>query len=324
MEDLIKLWKAVDTTESINQMTDTETFIYNKFFSKKLKGGTANKIEIPIKRGSGIILTSVSPTAEHLVQKRADEYLLNLTLPRFPLQASISAAEINDLKSFESKDQKAELGRVIGERQAEHHNSFLTTLEYMSAGALFGKVMDGEGQILFEFKATEDNVNFNSNEDPIKAFREIDKKIAAELGKNSSYMGLASDEFMDKLWSLCVSLKLDEKKQAKWIDKDNRRCLEVYSTVIYPYTATYKNLKDEDKRFIPVNEAVFVPNSSTAFKTYYGRADHIEAVRQSPKQFFSTLEPISKGIGYYVLSEMKAIPICDRPTSIIKVKWVEV
>jgi hypothetical protein len=129
---------------------------------------------------------------------------------------------------------------------------------------------------------------------------------------------------MDKLWALCVTLKLDEKKQAKWVEKDNRRCLEVYSTVIYPYTATYKNMDDEEKRFIPVDEAVFIPNNSTAFKTYFGRADHIEAVKQSPKQFFSTLEPMPKGIGYYVLSEMKSIPICDRPTSIIKAKWIEV
>ena len=327
MEELLKLialWKAVDTTKSINQIKDTDTFIYNMFFAKNTKGVKSNKIEIPIKRGSGIILTSVDSVAEHLVQDIGDVYLIDLTLPRFPLMAPITAAEINDLKSYETPDQKTELALVIGERQAEHKSSFLTTLEYMSAGALFGKIIDGEEKVLLEFKGTDDNVEFKSNEDPILAFRAIDKKMVAELGKNSSYVGLASDEYMDKLWARCVELKLDEKKQASWIEKENRRCLEVYSTVIYPYSATYKNMEDVEKRFIPENEAVFVPVNVDAFKTYYGRADHIQAVTQAPKQFFSVLDPMPRGVGYNVLSEMKSIPVCERPTAIIKAKWVEV
>lgn len=321
---LIELWKAKDTTKTINQIKDTETFIYNMFFAKRLKGTKSNKIEIPIKRGAGTILSSVDPVAEHLVQDRGSDYLLDLTIPRFPLQSTITAAEINDIKSYDTADQKTELAMVIGERQAEHKSSFLTTLEYMSAGALFGKVMDGQGKILFEFKDDEANVEFKSNEDPIKAFRAIDKKVSKELGKDSSYIGLASDEYMDKLWALCVTLKLDEKKQAQWIQKDDRRCLEVYSTVIYPYTATYKNLEEQELRFIPVDEAVFVPTNMDAFKTYHGRADHIEAVKSAPKQFFSILDPMPKGAGYFVLSETKSIPICDRPSAIIKAKWVVV
>lgn len=327
MDELIKLmelWKAKDSTQTINQIKDTETFIYSMFFAKKIKGGKSNKIEIPIKRGSGTILSSVSPGAEHLIQDMGDFYLLDLTLPRFPLQSNILAHEINEIKSFDTADQKTELATIIGENQASHKSSFLTTLEYMSAGALFGKVMDGKGNILFEFKDDAANVEFKSNEDPIVAFRAIDKKMAHELGKNSSYIGLASDEYMDKLWALCVTLKLDDKKQAQWIDKNNRRCLEVYSTVIYPYTAIYKNLDDEDVRFIPLDEAVFVPTNIDAFATHHGRADHIEAVKLAPTQFFSVLEPMPKGAGYYVLSETKSIPICDRPSAIIKAKWVVV
>jgi len=322
--ELIELWKATDVTKSLNQIKDTDTFIYSLFFKNNMEGKKSNKVEIPIKRGSGTILTSIAPTAEHLYQDRADEYLLDLTLPRFALQDTISAAEINDLKSFDTPDQKAELATIIGNIQKEHLNSFLTTLEYMAAGSLFGKIIDGEGKILFEFKSENDSIEVKSNEDPIDFLRTIDKKIVAELGKNSTYTGLASDEFMDNLWNLCKTLNLDEKKQAKWIDKDDRRCLEVYSTVIYPYSATYKNLKDEEKRFIPENEAVFVPKVKDAFTTYYGRADHIEAVSKAPIQFFGALDPLPKGVGQSVLSEMKSIPVCHRPSAVIKAKWKEV
>jgi hypothetical protein len=81
---LIEQWKAVDTTTSINQIKDTETFIYSRYFTKKVKGHKSNKIEIPIKRGAGCVLESVSYGGEHLVSERNDEYLVNLDLPRFP------------------------------------------------------------------------------------------------------------------------------------------------------------------------------------------------------------------------------------------------
>lgn len=320
--ELIKKWTAVDTTKSINQIKDTETFIYDRYFTKKMKGHKSNKVEVPIKRGAGCILESVSPEGEHLVNERGDQYLLDLTLPRFPLMNPILASVINDLKSYDTPDQKEELGRLIGEIQAEHKRSFLTTLEYMATGALFGKVMDGKGKILFEFKGTNEAVELKGK-DTVNFLRSIDKQLVEELGKNTSYEFLAGDEFLDKLWALCITEELDKRKTASWVTKDNKRCLEVHGITFFPYIATYKNTDDEEKKFIEDNEAVCIPLGVDAFTTHYGRADHVKAVTQAPKQFFSALDELDRGAGYEVLSEMKSIPICERPTAIIKAKYTE-
>ena len=114
------------------------------------------------------------------------------------------------------------------------------------------------------------------------------------------------------------------KKQAAWVEKDNKRCLEVHGTTIYPYSATYKNEKGVSKRFIPEGNAVFIPNEDSIFNVYYGRADHSEALRNAPTEFFSTLEPLAKGKGYSVLSETKQIPVCLRPSAVILASWVNV
>lgn len=320
--ELIKKWQASDTTKSISQIKDTETFIYDRYFTKKTKGHKSNKIEVPIKRGSGCILESVSPGGEHLVNERGNQYLLDLTLPRFPLVNPISASVINDLKSYDTPDQKEELGKVIGEIQAEHKRSFLTTLEYMAAGALFGKVMDGKGKILFEFKSTSQSVELKGK-DTVSFLRDIDKQLVEELGKNTSYEFLTGDTFLVKLWEMCITEELDKKKTAQWITKDNKRCLEVHGITFFPYIATYKNTEDEEKKFIEDNEAVCIPLGVDAFTTHYGRADHVKAVTQSPKQFFSALDEQTRGQGYEVLSEMKSIPICERPSAIIKAKYTE-
>ncbi len=322
LQELIKSWQAADTTKSINQIKDTETFIYNRYFTKRMKGHKSNKVEIPIKRGAGLILESVSPGAEHLVQDRDNLYLLDLTLPRFPLVQPIFASTINDLKSYDTPDQKEELGRLIGEIQAEQKRSFLTTLEYMAVGALFGKVMDGKGKILFEFKSTGEAIELKG-QDTVSFLRSIDKSLVQELGKNTSYEFLAGDLFLNKLWALCKTEELDKKKTASWVTKDNKRCLEVHGITFFPYIATYKNTDDEEKKFINDNEAVCIPLGVDAFTTHYGRADHVKAVTQSPKQFFSVIDEQSRGQGYEVLSEMKSIPICERPTAIIKATYTE-
>lgn len=318
--DLINKWKAVDTTTSINQIKDTETFIYSRYFAAKTMGHKSNKIEIPIKKGAGCILGSVVPGGEHLIHDRGDVYLLNLDLPRFPLMNPILAHEINDLKSYETADQKEEVGRLIGEIQSEHKRSFLTTLEYMAIGALLGKITDGKGKVLFEFRGDSLAIEFKGK-DIASALREIDISLVKELGKNASYEALAGNLFIDRLWKAYKAETNTEEKAVFWSSIDNRRCLIAYGVTFFPYDATYKNQEDVTVSFIQEDEAIFIPLNVNAFTTHYGRADHMDAVKQSPKQFFSALDPLPKGVGYNVLSEMKSIPICERPTAIIKAKY---
>lgn len=322
MNELMKRWKAQNTTEVITQIPDMQTFIFQKFFAQKTKGHKVNKIEVPIKKGSSIILKSITPDADNLIHDRGNVFLLDINLPRFALQNPLLASELNDLKAYEGKDQEVALAKMIGGIMTEHKASFLTTLEYMAAGALFGKVIDGSGKVLFELESTRAPVEFKTALDPIKALRDIDDMLAAEFGIDKSYTGLASREFMDGLWTQCVAMEMDKKNQAKWIEMEGKRCLEVHGTMIYPYSAKFKNAKDVEQRFIPANEAVFIPNGSDAFETHFGTADHIEAVGKTPTMYFATSEPLPMGKGFSVLSETKPIPVCVRPQAVIKAKWV--
>lgn len=324
-DNLMDQWTAKNTTEAISQIKDAQTFIYQKFF-KKSKGHNVNTIEVPIRKGSGVILISISPDADHIVHDRGDRYMLDIKLPRFALSNPILASELNALKQFDSmEERKISLAKIIGEITQEHKSSYLTTIEYMSAGALFGKIMDGEGKLLFELETTRDPVIFEDDpepsQDPLSPMRDIDEMLADEFGADKSYVGLASREFMDKLWFHCKFFSMDEKNQAMWIEQEGKRCLQVQGTTVYPYSVKYKNAKGEEKPFIPQGEAVFIPQESDAFEVHYGRADHIEAVKNAAKQFFGTTEPLRQGKGFDVLTETKTIPVCVRPTAVIKAKY---
>ncbi|MGN8609189.1 UNVERIFIED_CONTAM: major capsid protein, partial [Campylobacter jejuni] len=64
----------------------------------------------------------------------------------------ISASEINSLRSLALQEAQAKsLSGALGVLVKEMKESFNTTLEYMANGALFGKILDGKGNVLFDF-----------------------------------------------------------------------------------------------------------------------------------------------------------------------------
>ncbi|WP_462192123.1 major capsid protein, partial [Campylobacter jejuni] len=71
---------------------------------------------------------------------------------RFALAKRISASEINSLRSLALQEAQAKsLSGALGVLVKEMKESFNTTLEYMANGALFGKILDGKGNVLFDF-----------------------------------------------------------------------------------------------------------------------------------------------------------------------------
>jgi hypothetical protein len=322
-EELIKKYFSVETVmKIINQRKASAHFSFDKFFGGKGKAALGTSVQIPIQRGAGVVLESVSPEAEHLLDKRDDVYLLTVALPRFPLEGVISAHELNQIKALDTESVQVEtLAKKIGDIVGGHKESFATTLEYMAMGALFGKVLDGKGKALFEFTTSATPLEFKGS-DIITSLNAIDDRIEKELGTNVSYDVLASRGFMNRLAALALDEKLFENNQARWLEEGGKRVLEVYGTKYIPYTATYKNTKGQVVPFMADGSAIAAPNLPEAYDLFYGRADHVAALQRAPELFFSAApEELPKGRGYSIVSEMKAIPVCVRPGAIIKLTF---
>ena len=322
----MKKWTVTSTMKLIEQIKTAPSFVFNKYFKSSQKGVMGSTIEVPIKKGAGIVLESVSPSAEHLYHEENDAYVLTISLPRFPLETVITAADMNEIKSLsDEKEQTQALAQKIGEIVGEHKESFMTTLEFMSVGALFGKVMDGKGNVLFEFTSGGAAIDFKSDKNLIDSLNEIDDALVAELGKEVPFSILADRLFISGVAARAATETLFDQGQAKWIQEDNKRVLEVHGVKYVPYTGKYKNAKGQDKQFIAANEGIVIPESAEVFKLYYGRANHTEALNKAPKLFFTAApEELPKGRGYAVLSEMRAIPVCVRPGALRKLKWTTV
>lgn len=325
MDEILQALKAFSTekmTEISNQLKSSPSFVMDKFYTKKT-AVLGDSVEVIIKRGAGVVLESVSPNAAHLVEKTDDAYILNIALPRFPLISTITAADIMQFRSLNNQKAVNEaLSIKIGEKLAEHKASIDTTLEFMAVGSLFGKILDGKGNVLFDFTSKSSEIAFKSAETIISTLNQIDKAFINEFGKNTPYEVLCGYEFLGKLSQKCLDEKLFESKNASWIGDGGVRVLELFGVKFRPYAAKYKKIDGKEADFLDPKKAVAVPNDKNSFNLYYGRAIHTEALNQAPKLYFSARpEELKNGAGYSIITESRAIPICNRPDGIIKLSF---
>ena len=323
VDELLKnKWTSRAVSEKLTHLKPIQTILFDRYV-KDRKGQIGATFTVEIKTGAGVILESITPEAEHLVHDRGDIVEFETKTARYALANPITPEKLNQIESFQGEDKTLSLAEEIGDIQREHKESFDTSIEYQTAGALFNKVMDGKGKVLFELNYNGVIIEFKANkplrESITEAIRHIKNILGLQKVKISS---LAGPTFMDKLNQKCLEEKLFEQNQAKWIDKDGVSSLEVYGLIFEEYVATYKNSDGEDKQFIPNDSCVFLPEDGNIFKLRYSRANDTKAANMKPALYFGAVEELAKGRGWEVRSECRPLVYNSRPAATPKGKFI--
>lgn len=323
IREIFEKFTTPNMVKIINELKPAPKYVTNTFF-KKEKASLTEKIDLHIKKSSGLVLTSVTNNGEHFITDSKDEHLITVTLPRFPLKSVLSASEINQLNTLQTLDgQTTTLAKMIGEVQADHRNSFDTTLEFMAIGALFGKILDGSGKVLFEFATKDEPIKFNDATDILSSISDVEMAISDELGTSVAYTIFVSSSMFSKLLAKANRDDLFKTGLATLNNgTESTRVLMIAGTNFVPYSATYKNQKGQVKKFLEGDTGIAVPTSADIFELYYTRANHTEALGMTPTKYFSAKpEELDDGKGYSIISECRAMPVCVQPTAIKKVTW---
>lgn len=319
--DIMKLWTLIVSMKAINQIKTSGSFVFDKYFAKKGKPVLGNTATLKIKKGASIVLNVLAPGDDRYVRDVNGVIELTIKLPRFGLSDTILAHEINEFESLEGEAKVESVSQKITQILKEHKDDYMTTIEYMSTGALFGKVIDGEGTVLFEFNTTADPIEFKDKQN-IDVLDEIDEALVDELGKEVPYEILADAKFITRVAAQAKTAELFKTGEAKWLDEDGKRVLVVHSKRYVPFRASWIDSNGDKQAFIAEAEAVVIPLSKDIFQYIYGRADHTEAVKVAPKLFFAAKpEELERGKGWAIETETKMIPFCVRPGALIKLKY---
>ena len=315
-------WTSKAASEKLTHLKPIQTILFDRYV-KDRKGQIGATFTVKIKTGAGVILESVTPEAEHLVHDRGDVVEFETKTARYPLSNPIPSENLNQIESLQGEDTSLSLAEEIGDIQREHKESFDTSIEYQTAGALFNKVMDGKGKVLFELNYQGLIIEFKANKPLRNSISEATRHIKNILGlQKVKISSLAGPTFMDKLNQKCIDEDLFKQNQAKWIDKDGVSSLEVYGLIFEEYVATYKNSDGEDKDFIPADSCVFLPEDGNIFKLRYSRANDTKAANMKPTLYFSAIEELPKGRGWEVRSECRPLVYNSRPAATPKGKFI--
>lgn len=319
LEQLLELFSSEKITETISQVKVSPRFVSDTFFKQRIPS-LESTARVEIIKGAGIVLNSVSENGEHSLEETKNAYILSIPLPRFALVKRLSASEINSLRSLALREaQIKSLSGAIGVLVRDMKESFNTTLEYMANGALFGKILDGSGNVLFDFGSADKSVvevKSDGSKSLASVCDAIEAKIIDEFGTSADYEVLCGNDLFAKISNLALSEDLYKNNLASRDEKD--KALILYGTKYRRYSAKYKNSKGKNVEFLASNEGIVVPNDNSN-RIYYTRANHTEALGKAPSlMFVSQPEILSRGQGIELVGEMRALPVCTRPNGLIK------
>ncbi|PLY08397.1 MAG: hypothetical protein C0625_02075 [Arcobacter sp.] len=317
--EIMKLWTLTTIMVAINQVKTSGTYVFDKYFKANAKPVMGNTAKLKIKKGAGIVLETILPGADRLVRDLKDVYELTIELPRFGLSDTILAHEINEFESLKGEAKVEAVSQKITQILKEHKDDYMTTIEYMATGALFGKVVDGKGKVLFDFRTTANPIEFKNKEIDI-ALNEVDEALVDELGIEVPYDILCSSTFFNRTVANAKAAgDFKDNGPAKYIDENGKRVLTIHGKRFIPFRASWKDENGNRKPFIEEGKAVVIPKSEKVYEVVYGRADHTQAMKAAPKMFFAASpEELERGKGWAIETETKIIPYCTRPGALIK------
>ncbi|MDE5603019.1 MAG: major capsid protein, partial [Helicobacter sp.] len=245
---------------------------------------------------------------------------MKFEVPRFAQEGVINATDLNELKSFENGggDLPKALSQKISEIITNHKENYALTQEFMAVGAVFGRVVDGKGNVLFEVEI-KNKATFNNTKKLNDSFAEIYDSFSKNLGYHPEFDLYVSRDLYQEIHSKAEVEGLFKVNQAK-LEKNT---MQIYGVDIIPYVASYKNkASKKDTQFLSGKKGMAIPKTRGVFQLHYSRAHHIQALNLSAQKFFAAKpEELAQGRGYCLHTESNVLPICVRPDALVQLEW---
>jgi hypothetical protein len=218
--------------------------------------------------------------------------------------------------------------RKLAAHKARHE----ITVEYLLAGALRGRVLDGSGRELLnlwtEFGVTQETVTIQTANDLLKIkklFRDI-RRMHEDNLDSDTVTGAelkCSRELFDAIVDHPVINKayINNNFAPAHIAEDLRKNGFVIEGVkITEYSAKAADVSGTMRAFIPTGEGVCYPTgTSDTFHIYHAPSDFNEDVGSYGQQYYAKIMEGDFNRGWNIHSQFNSLPVCLRPKTLIKV-----
>ncbi|WP_297578715.1 major capsid protein [uncultured Helicobacter sp.] len=318
-KEAMELFTLEAMQKIITQKKTIETPFLSKYFTTQI-GHIGANVAIPIKRSENFILHAISKTASAILSEDSEEILMKFEVPRFAQEGTINATDLNELKSFENGgDLPKALSQKISDIITSHKENFCLTQEFMAVGAVFGRVVDGKGNVLFEVEI-KNKAGFSEAKSLHDSFAEIYDSFSKNLGYHPEFDLYVSRELFEEIHKKAMKEELFKINQARL----EKNAMQIYGVEIIPYVASYRSkTSKKDTQFLSGKTGMAIPKTKGIFQLHYSRAHHTQALNLSAQKFFAAKpEELAQGRGYCLHTESNVLPICVRPDALVKLEWI--
>ncbi|MCF1457752.1 MAG: major capsid protein [Shewanella sp.] len=290
------------------------------------RGIRTTSMKVEFKDGQIIIVPEKERGADGTHTEDRDRKLFTFDAIHLPLEASIYADDIQNVRAFGSETELEQLDTLIAEKQEDHRMSLDATIEYQRIGAMMGKVLNAKGEVLVDlfktFGITESKVQnqldatkpLNSQ---LLAAKTASKKAQKGI-KGRRYHALCSEAFFAKLMDNDSFVKAFERAQ------DGAALRDDISGGVTWEGITWEQYEDDinGKLLIPAGEAILFPvDKPKLFLTRFAPANYNETVNTIGLPYYGKSEPKRMGKGVDIESQSNPINICTNPEAVRRLSW---
>ncbi|MFH0289521.1 major capsid protein [Vibrio owensii] len=285
------------------------------------RGIRTTTMSVEFKDGEIIIVPEKERGADGTHTEDRERKMFTFTAVHLPLEASIYADDIQNVRAFGSESELEQLDTLIADKHEDHRMSLDATIEYFRAGALTGKVLGAKGNTIVDLHATfgitpsqvTNEIDFTKplRSQILKA--KTDSKKNQKGVKGRRYHALCSETYFAQLMDNEDFVKAFERSQeGAALRNDVSGGVEWQGVVWEQYEDDING-----KLIIPEGEArLFPTDKPKLFLTRFAPANYNETVNTIGLPYYSKSEPKRMGKGVDIESQSNVLNICTNPLAV--------
>lgn len=314
-------------TASINNATVPNTRLADLGWFQE-RGIRTTHTDIEYKDGQIILVQDKERGADGTRTNDRARNAVTFKAVHLPLEASILADDIQNVRAFGSDNELEDLDTLINEKHEDHRLSLDATIEHLRMGAIVGKIIGASGDVIvdlfkqFGITAQYDTVDF-TKPDTLRT-QLLGVKRSSEKNqkgiKARRYRALCSAAFFDQLlenpgfkeafdrYNNGAALRDDVRGGVSWNNVIWEELDEAFAGKTY-----FEGREDV--------EAVLVPEDKPGlFITRFAPANYNETVNTMGLPYYSRAEAMRMGKGVDIESQTNVINVCTSPLAVRRLK----
>lgn len=290
------------------------------------KGVTSTSVIIDEREGRLVLVPNTSRNDDPAPIKGSKRKRRTFETLHLPLNRPILPSQLQGVAAFGQEDATAPVATVINDNLQELKNSIEATREFQRVGALRGKLLDADGEVLTdlfkEFEVSQKKITValsNAGTNVRKACLDAKRFSESKLGgvMVTGFRALCGPDWFDAM--------IDHEKVkaafANYQEAQDRLGGDVRSGFTFggiefiEYDVTVSG-----QRFIPADIAQVFPVARGVFRMFNAPANYNETVNTLGQPFYSKAEERKLGKGWDLEAQANPLAMCLFPEALVELK----